>query len=274
MAAGIPQNFKQLQHYLKTAIEHDKRDPVVAYYCRLYAMQKGMEIDRKSPDGRQFLAGLMNGLEESKNKHKDLEAIQNEIVGQAHLENYALKLFLYADNEDRAGRFGKNVVKSFYTAGMLMDVLSTFGELSEDIEKNRKYAKWKAAYIHNCLKNGETPVSGPLADDGNMDDFGDEFGGTNTELFPDNQWSASQQVHVSPAATPQSQHSHLPQVQPSVQPASFSGAVGGSANLKTEDYTRAMKLCKFATSALQYEDAKTAIENLTKALNLLTTGHE
>jgi len=31
---------------------------------RLYAMQKGMEIDRKSPDARQFLAGLMNSLEE------------------------------------------------------------------------------------------------------------------------------------------------------------------------------------------------------------------
>jgi hypothetical protein len=27
----------------------------------------------------------------------------------------------------------------------------------------RKYAKWKAAYIHNCLKSGQTPVAGPLA---------------------------------------------------------------------------------------------------------------
>lgn len=30
------------------------------------------------------------------------------------------------------------------------------------IQKNRKYAKWKAAYIHKCLKNGETPEPGPL----------------------------------------------------------------------------------------------------------------
>lgn len=30
------------------------------------------------------------------------------------------------------------------------------------IEKSQKYAKWKAAYIHKCLKNGETPVPGPL----------------------------------------------------------------------------------------------------------------
>ena len=35
------------------------------------------------------------------------EAIDSEIVGQAHLENYALKVFLFADNEDRASRFNK-----------------------------------------------------------------------------------------------------------------------------------------------------------------------
>jgi vacuolar protein sorting-associated protein VTA1 len=54
----------------------------------------------------------------------------------------------------------------------------------------------------------------------------------------------------------------------------FTGAVGAAVNLTTEDYMKAMKFCKFATSALQYEDAKTAVENLTKALSLLTTGHE
>ena len=29
-----PGNLKAIQHYLKTATEHDKRDPVVAYYCK------------------------------------------------------------------------------------------------------------------------------------------------------------------------------------------------------------------------------------------------
>lgn len=48
---------------------------------------------------------------------------------------------------------------------MIYDVLETFGELTEEVVQNRKYAKWKAAYIHNCLKNGETPVPGPMIDD-------------------------------------------------------------------------------------------------------------
>lgn len=64
----------------------------------------------------------------------------------------------------------RNVVKAFYTAGMLFDVLTTFGELSEEVVQNRKYAKWKAAYIHNCLKNGETPLPGPLTEEGEPHD--------------------------------------------------------------------------------------------------------
>lgn len=42
-----------------------------------------------------------------------------------------------------------------------MDVLSVFGEVSEEIINSQKYAKWKATYISNCLKTGETPIPGP-----------------------------------------------------------------------------------------------------------------
>ncbi len=76
--------------------------------------------------------------------------------------------------------FYRNVVKAFYTSGMLFDVLTTFGELSEEIQQNRKYAKWKAAYIHNCLKNGETPVPGPMKGDDDEEEEGgnDLIGGS------------------------------------------------------------------------------------------------
>lgn len=30
----LPQSLKAVQHYIKTAAEHDKRDIVVAYYCK------------------------------------------------------------------------------------------------------------------------------------------------------------------------------------------------------------------------------------------------
>lgn len=54
-----------------------------------------------------FLLALMDWLEEAKKIHKDNDAVSNEVAAQAHLENYALKLFLYADKQDREQNFGK-----------------------------------------------------------------------------------------------------------------------------------------------------------------------
>lgn len=132
---------------------------------RLYALQTGLKLSTKTPKETNFLMKLMDWLETTKKELHDNEAITNDIAAQAHLENWALKLFLFADKNDRAGNFGKNVVQSFFTAGLLYDVLTVFGELNEEATQNRKYAKWKAAYIHNCIKNNETPIPGPMQED-------------------------------------------------------------------------------------------------------------
>lgn len=48
-----------------------------------------------------------------------------------------------------------------------------------------KYAKWKAAYIHKCLKTGETPVPGPAG--GDDESFGEAEGGVAPYLpYPTN----------------------------------------------------------------------------------------
>ena len=57
----------------------------------------------------------------------------NPQVGQAHVEEVMLKLHTWADNQDRAGVFNKNVVKAFYTAGHLVDVLEVFGTVEPHI---------------------------------------------------------------------------------------------------------------------------------------------
>lgn len=50
---------------------------------------------------------MMDWLEKFKKEHHDNEAITTEVVAQAHLENYACKLFDYADQQDRAANFSK-----------------------------------------------------------------------------------------------------------------------------------------------------------------------
>lgn len=44
--------------------------------------------------------------------------------------------------------------------------------------------------------------------------------------------------------------------------------------LTADQMAKAQKYCKYAGSALNYDDVKSAIENLQNALHLLTTGQE
>lgn len=53
------------------------------------------------------ILAIMDWLETTKKNNSDNETITNETAAQAYLENYALKLFLYADKHDREGNFGK-----------------------------------------------------------------------------------------------------------------------------------------------------------------------
>ena len=43
----------------------------------------------------------------SKQSQVNQEAVTNDVVAQAHLESKGVQLFLWADTEDRAGRFNK-----------------------------------------------------------------------------------------------------------------------------------------------------------------------
>lgn len=79
----------------------------IIFIGRLYALQMGIEIGRKSDEEKAFLTGLMDWLEKQKKAMADNEAITHELAAQAHIENYALKLFLFADSQDRAANFGK-----------------------------------------------------------------------------------------------------------------------------------------------------------------------
>jgi hypothetical protein len=50
--------------------------------------------------------------------------------------------------------------------------------------------------------------------------------------------------------------------------------IPGGVKLNSEQMTKAQKYCKWAGSALNYDDVPTAITNLQKALKLLQTGQD
>lgn len=240
----------------------------------------------------------MDWLETFKKANKENEAITNDVVAQAHLENYALKLFQYADKNDREGNFNKNIVKAFFSAGKLYDVIETFGELSVEALQNRKYAKWKATYIHNCLKNGDIPVAGPLATEGDDEFHGVEpsepgpgpsmgfnmgfknptppsDGGATTPDTADFDPLNILTIRApSPPKDPEKSPGGFQAYIPSTPQEEIQDTYTSNATLTPEQTIKAQKYCKWAGSALNYDDVPSAIENLQKALRLLQTGKD
>jgi vacuolar protein sorting-associated protein VTA1 len=72
-----------------------------------------LKIDKKSEDAMKLLLSLMDWLEKQKTAMADNESITNEMAAQAYLENYALKVFLWADGQDRAGIFNKYAARVY-----------------------------------------------------------------------------------------------------------------------------------------------------------------
>lgn len=259
----------------------------------LFFLNEWVTLFYFQPDEQTFLISIMDWLETFKNANRENEAVTSEVVGQAHLENYALRLFQYADKNDREANFNKNIVKAFFSAGQVYDVLQVFGELTEEAQHNRKYAKWKAAYIHNCLKNGETPIAGPMATEGE-DEFKDLMGGGGGGGQPSQPPTMGfvnpNQPGPSAAAGSVDDFDPLklpaPPKDPEKSPGGFKPYVPSERvveeyevpadvpTLSPELAAKAQKYCKWAGSALNYDDVPTAIESLQKALRLLQTGQD
>ncbi|XP_078433071.1 hydroxyproline-rich glycoprotein family protein [Wolffia australiana] len=148
---------KALLPYLQRADELQKHEPLVAYYCRLYAMERGLKIPTKdrTKTTNSILVSLMNQLE------KDKKTIKFTAEDNLYLEGFAANVFEKADKQDRAGRADLNTAKTFYAASIFFEILNQFGEMQPDIEQKQKYAAWKAADIRKALKEGRKPEPGP-----------------------------------------------------------------------------------------------------------------
>ncbi|ERN01624.1 protein HOMOLOG OF MAMMALIAN LYST-INTERACTING PROTEIN 5 [Amborella trichopoda] len=152
---------KLLLPYLQRADELQKHEPLVAYYCRLYAMERGLKINPKerTKTTNALLVSLMKQLE------KDKKSLKLGPEDNLHVEGFALNVFAKADKQDRAGRADLNTAKTFYAASIFFEILTQFGELQPDIEQKQKYAVWKAAEIRKALKEGRKPEPGPPTGD-------------------------------------------------------------------------------------------------------------
>ncbi|KAF9567013.1 DUF605-domain-containing protein, partial [Agrocybe pediades] len=160
---AIPPDLKPIVPYLQRADELKTQDPVISYWCAYYAAQIGIGLKARSTAARDALFALLGNLERLKADIGHNDAIDIESASSAYVENFALKIFANADNEDRSGRASRSTAKKFLAAANFLEVLKTFPKtlVSESNEEKIRYAKWKAADIGKAFREGRKPVPGP-----------------------------------------------------------------------------------------------------------------
>ena len=128
----------------------------MAYYCKLYAVNKGLDLVRAAPgDNKEVKNFIMSEL-------SDLEAMKAVLGATTKddhkyaVENFVLSVFAKTDKEERTcPEITKKTAIDFKRCGDFIELLSLFGPLEPEWEERAKYCKYKAATILKSLKNGE-----------------------------------------------------------------------------------------------------------------------
>ncbi|GAA6004707.1 hypothetical protein JCM11491_002202 [Sporobolomyces phaffii] len=157
----VPRELKPITPYLARAHELATADPVIAYWCTYFAVQQAMTLGAKETESQTFLFGIMDRLEAMKEENGENEAVTEDIAASAYIENFGLKIFATADNEDRKGKATRATARKFLAAANFLELLSVFGDSSAENREKIKYSKWKAADLAKAFREGRTPVPGP-----------------------------------------------------------------------------------------------------------------
>ncbi|KAJ3411517.1 hypothetical protein HDV05_002078, partial [Chytridiales sp. JEL 0842] len=269
-AAEIPDNLKLIAGFLQRGEELKVKEPIVSYYCKYYAAKLAIERNLQDKPSQLYLMNLLDSLEKDKELLGTNEAITNDLVGYSHLENFALKIFISADNEDRAGHASKKTARTFLAASVFLEVLKVFGDLDENIAEKIKYSRYKAVDIMKALKEGRIPDAGPPRNQQTQSDGGDSDVGSPQRPEVTSNIGSGMPSPVKTSPVPQMPQA--PQVPPKIKNEEPSTPIDDTPVTSEVDYNiiqSATKHSRFAISALQYDDVSTAIDNLEKALALL-----
>ena len=140
----IPPDLKPITPYVQRAHETRTQDPIISYWCMsgfifatctipthlfvgaYYAAQVGISLKAIGVPNRSFLAALLTMLEGLRSTVGSSDAITVESASSAYVENFALRVFASADDEDRRGAATRKTAKKFLAAGTFFEVLNVF----------------------------------------------------------------------------------------------------------------------------------------------------
>mmetsp|Transcript_98158 Transcript_98158/g.302628 ORF Transcript_98158/g.302628 Transcript_98158/m.302628 type:complete len:278 (-) Transcript_98158:23-856(-) len=266
---------KRCRPFLQRAEELATHAPVVAHYCRVYAISLLAQARQAGDSSADLQAALLQELDRAEAAKKTLDLSS----GHEAMEAFALGVFERVNAADCSGAADAGTASQYYVAGLFLEVCAQFygEELPPDLAEKARFAKYRAVHIRDCLRRSVAP---------------DPPGG-GPEPAPDELPGATAAVGT---ALPAEAHPPVGVVAPvvSAAPLAGSGATGMAGHTaappqaalpqavhasgpplpvpvsSSEDaWASAKKQTEFAASALDFKDVPTARKCLLVALQSL-----
>ncbi|QRV86755.1 vacuolar protein sorting-associated VTA1-like protein [Ceratobasidium sp. AG-Ba] len=158
----VPADLKHVLPFLQRAQEVHARDPCVCYWSMYYVAHLGMRRPQ-TKENKPFLAAVVDQLEGMKRNLRGRRQVSDEAAGSSHVRRFGFNVFEAANNEDVQGNASRSTAKKFLAASYFLEILRLFGPLDAEasfVEETIRYAKFKAADIVRCLREGVTPTPG------------------------------------------------------------------------------------------------------------------
>ncbi|KAL1992533.1 hypothetical protein VTN49DRAFT_4565 [Thermomyces lanuginosus] len=175
MAANIPNSLKSadIARFVTRAAQLERAKPVIAYWCNYWVVDQVISkgLHNSDEEAMQFTTKLMDKLERFKSENSDNEAVTDNVVAKAYVEQFGHEVFNRADNAVRANKASKQTADTFHAAATFLELLQIWGELDPDVASKIKFAKYHAVRIAKAIKNGEdpnlsNPTQAPASEDG------------------------------------------------------------------------------------------------------------
>lgn len=267
----VPKNLKCLNHFINIASEHQLKNIVASFWLLKYAVFIAKQVvpENHPPEVSNLVLSITSWLEYVQKNHRCKEGLTNQTVAYNEVKKYGLGLINYSRTEEDRDRYHKTMIKGYYHGVFIIDSLKLFGPLTEELEEKCKFAKWRALQIHNCLKVGECPIHPDTLihftkEDEMLNGFTENAELADLDIFD---------ITLPNTHTSDSDNSSGLETSRVSSNSGISNELRKEKTLAQESLkikmTDAEKYCKWAYSALSFEDIKTAVENIQKAIELL-----
>ncbi|KAG5513503.1 hypothetical protein PMAC_000935 [Pneumocystis sp. 'macacae'] len=282
MTETFPIELKSIEPFIKRAEEIEDVDKLAFYYCSFWAVKLGLEMELKTKESEVYLGRVVDKLEQIRRDPIYQSKIQDDAASKEYMEKFAEKVFRNADEDVRMKHISPQTFKKFLAAVNFFEVMKIWGELNQDVS---------VGYIMNIYRSGKDPnyVLFNTKDDSESVSLGEkELLNTSEKTMDENDLSMSKGLSMlsfngkeailstddslslkSTGTFNVSEKKFEENKEISTKTSCISTSNIQIIEDRIDKIEKAQKHARWAISALNFEDLKTATHELKLALTLL-----